>query len=212
MWVWLVTFGVLLLVGVMWAVQIYITIRLLMRRQPLPPWQPPAEIRFDPSITTPTQNLWLLMFTFNPMGGPRCCKKMWYSFRYVNTDGRYGRLGPWTSLPVFAGAKQLPCIPSNRNCSKQCVLAGDTTGPCVSVGNHSCKNNRPVIGTVDELDYTVNTGSWYAVIHRQVDIFDPNSEGQPIGFLIGHQSDQTGGRYSWVDVAFSDDLGYGCIC
>jgi hypothetical protein len=69
-----------------------------------------------------------------------------------------------------------------------------------------------VIGTISELDYTVNTGDWYAVIHRQVNQLDPSAEGQPVGFLIGRQSDQTGGRYSWPDVAFSDDLGHGCIC
>ena len=208
---------ILVTVFILGLVQVYFQIKLLGIKHSKPPWSPPAEVTFDPSIITPKQELFLLMFINNPLGGPRDCKKMWYSIRYVNADGRYGPLGPWTTLPVFAGAKVLPCIPdsdpsSYGQCGKQCVLPGGKTGPCVSVGNASCSNNRPTIGTIEELDYTVNRGEWYAVIHRQLDRFDPSSEGQPIGFLIGHEADQTGGKYSWPDVAFSDDLGYGCIC
>lgn len=209
---------VLLVLGVcvlmiVYAVQFYFTVMVwLNSSSPRPPWSPPAEVTYDPSITVPDQQLYLLQFAFDSMGGPRCCKKMWYSFRYVNSDGRFGGLGPWTSLPVFAGAKQLPCIPSHPKCDVQCVLPGGKTGPCVSVGNYSCNANRPVIGTVAELDYQVNRGDWYAVIHRQLDFLDPNSQGTPIGFLIGPRQDQTGGLYSWVDIAFSDGLDSGCVC
>jgi len=254
MWVIALMLVVVFMLGV---IQIYLEVKILGIKHSRPPWSPPAEIKFDPSITTPVQNLYLLSFIDNPLGGPRCCKKMWYAFRYVNSDGRYGPLGPWTTAPVFAGAKLLPCIPDSHiresvsrdtffrmercdasvtsfpnfepdstlygdieqnttpiygGCGKRCVLPGGKTGPCVSVGNASCSNNRPVIGTIDELDYTVNRGDWYAVIHRQLNQFDPTSEGQPIGFLIGHEADQTGGRYSWADIAFSDNLGRGCIC
>jgi hypothetical protein len=234
MWIIAVLLVMVLILGM---IQAYFEVEILRIKHSRPPWQPPQEVKFDPSIATPQQNLYLLQFINNPMGGPRCCKKMWYAFRYVNADGRYGALGSWTTLPVFAGAKVLPCIPESVSgelevvgteresslcsprvdpayggCGRQCTLPGGKTGPCVSVGNQSCSNNRPTIGITSELDYVVNRGDWYAVLHRQLDRFDPTSEGEPVGFLIGHDADQTGGTYSWPDVAFSDKLGTGCIC
>jgi hypothetical protein len=214
MWADQVVVLALVVIGVCYLVQVYVLVKIVWKKKK-PHWTPPPEIVFDPTITTPSQNLYLLQFTFDPMGGPRCCKKMWYSFRYVNTDGRYGALGTWTTIPVYAGAKTLPCIPPTPpklECGLRCVLPGGRTGPCVPTGNDSCNSNRPVVGVVNELDYQVNKGQWYAVIHRQTDQFDPTSEGTPIGFLLGSQDPQNGGLYSWPDVVFSDNLGSGCVC
>jgi hypothetical protein len=181
-----------------------------------PPWRPPQETSFDPSITTPSQTLYLLSFSYQPLlGNPTCCQKMWYAFRYVNQDGRYGNLGPWTTVPVQAGGKIQPCLPPTPTygpCGKLCRQNDGTSLPCVLTGFDSCYCNLPVIGVPQELDYTVNRGEWSAVIHRQVGEFDGNSQGQPIGMLIGHPNDQRGGLYSWDDVLFSDGLGSGCVC
>lgn len=208
MWIEILTQVLISIIILIYTIQFF----LHKKKSSIPSFLPKETI-YDPTIKTPLQNIYLLMFTFDPFAGETCCRKMWYSFRYVNQDGRFGKMGKWTTLPVYAGAKILPCAPSNNGCKEtRCTLPGGRSGYCVPTGYNSCKCNRPVLGVVDDLDYPVNKGEWYAVLHRQLDTFDPESQGIPVGFLIGNQNPQMGGKYSWPDVAFSNGLENNCTC
>lgn len=167
----------------------------------------PVEKNFDPNIITPSQPIFLTKFSFSPMLGNACCRPMWYAFRYVTTDGNYGKFGPWTNIPVRAGGLNQPCI--NNDCSTKCLINGESQY-CVLTGNPSCECNRPEIGVMKELDYNTKLGHYYAVIHRQLDSFDPDSEGRPIGILIPSPFDPRGIKYFWVDTLYNENDGSGC--
>lgn len=171
----------------------------------------------DSTITDPQQQLYLGAFSYDPnlSGGP-LCQPMWYSFRYVRlSDGGYSSLSPWTPLPIFSGAAVLPCYPSTsyepnnmhtlynkcpdeklRTVSDYCNVDN------IIEGTGSCQFNRPTIVTVDPLDQELITG-YVLNLHRQVGTFDPNSEGQIIGFLIPDTNNQQGWTSHWVDILYN---------
>lgn len=163
-----------------------------------PPFKPPGEVTFDPSIKTPKQKIYLIQFQQLPGLGNPCCRKMWYAFRYVNADGRYGKLGPWSDIPVYSGAKDQPCIPMTPKCSGKCTNQYGNVVECVPLGEESCLMNLPRIGVLEELDYRINDGKHYAVIHRQFDSLDLESEGEAIGILT-KGSPYSGVTYWWDD-------------
>lgn len=139
----------------------------------------------DPSIPTPSNQLYLVSFTYNSADGYPYCKPMWYAIRMVRlSDGKYGDMGPWTSIPVQSGATRQPCLPGG--CSEEVL-----TGPA------SCNANRPVVGTPDELPRTLKEG-YVANVHRQVGTFDQSSEGEIVGMLIPFVG--LGVKYSWTDL------------
>lgn len=156
------------------------------------------EISPDDSLKTPSQVLYLLNFNNTPGGGPSVCLPMWYKFKYVNlVTGGYSKASKWTTLPVQAGAENLPC---NGKCP-------------FPTGSASCKFNQPVIGT-SNLDYIPfqrqPDGSFIGVnVHRYVgrwgDTQPPsdNEEGTIIGILVPSSSE----NFTCTDVLFNPCIG-----
>lgn len=167
-------------------------------------WQRPycvniIETEYDKSIVQPLQPLYLGDFSFDPhlQGGP-ICYPLYYAFRYVRmSDGKYGPLSNWTTIPVQSGANTLPCVPNS-----QC-----------QTGRTTCNNNRPTIVTIDALDYSMADG--YALnLHRQIGSLDPTNEGDIVGMLLAINKDSPDGNgftSHWVDVLFNQNS-QGQIC
>lgn len=169
-------------------------------------WQKPncvnvMEKKMDLSIPKPKQKIYIGQFSYDPnlAGGP-VCFPMYYAFRYVRiSDGSFGPLSDWTTIPVYAGAKTLPCI--------------DTKCSNVPLGKDSCNFNRPVMVTIDPLDLAMVDG-YVLNLHRQSGGFDPSDEGEIVGILLAASRDQPNGSgwtSSWVDVIFNTNQ-RGQIC
>lgn len=163
-------------------------------------WQRPncvniMEEKFDSSIPTPTQKIYLGDFTFDPnlQGGPLCFP-MFYAFRYVRiSDGSFGPLSPWTTEPIYSGAPNFPCV--DEKCGS------------IPTGKQSCKFNRPVIVTVDPLDLSMVDG-YVLNLHRQIGHLDITNEGDIVGMLLAPERDQpdaNGWTSHWVDVMFNEN-------
>jgi hypothetical protein len=156
----------------------------------------------DSSIPTPTPSLYLGSFSQDSspsVGGP-CCTPMWYAFRYVRlSDGGYGPLSEWTTVPVQAGASTLPWA---------------TGAPNQSVGTATCMFNHPVIVTTQPLDLSYTDG-YILNLHRQVGTPPgATSEGQIVGALINSGKTNPGFWYtsSWNDILYpTNTTGSRCI-
>lgn len=206
-WIWYSVLGVLTILFLILAIFIFMMGKPVIDycNRAGPTWVRPYCVYIDEkyadnSIPNPQQQLYLGNFTYDPNlpGGP-LCDPMYYAFRYVRiSDGGYSKLSPWTTTPIYSGAKTLPCYPSGKstdNCAHDNIPTGSST----------CKNNRPVIVTVDPLDLAIIDG-YVLNLHRQVGTFDPNSEGQMIGFLMAgerNNPDGNGWTSNWVDVLFN---------
>lgn len=197
--------GLVIIILILTGITLGLTIKIYVQINPT--WWP-KEKRFDASIKAPTQNMYLVQFNYSPLLGASWCRPTWYAFRYVRQDGSYSKLSPWTTLPVQAGAKVQPCI--NGDCTTLCSSGGTTQIPCVLTGYDSCACNRPEVGVIENLDYDIKLGEYYAVIHRQIDTFDPTSEGQQIGTLLPKPFDTRGITYSFADTLYNENSGSSC--
>jgi hypothetical protein len=168
-------------------------------------WQRPycvniIETELDLSIPKPQQKLYLGDFSYDPnlQGGP-ICSPMYYAFRYVReSDGKYGPLSNWTTVPVQSGATNLPCVSNSVTCQ---------------TGKATCNNNRPVIVTVESLDYAMSDG-YILNLHRQIGTLDTTNEGDIVGMLLAVNKDSPDGNgftSHWVDVMFNPNS-RGQIC
>jgi hypothetical protein len=176
--IWLIVLGILILALIGVGVFVYVS----GKTTSIPPcpqgWDESTGCHYvqenyaDASIATPNTPLYIGDFENNPSDpGPALCEPMWYAIRYVRqSDGGYGPLGAWTTIPVQAGATTLPCPPSG-------------CGTNVAIGPASCNANRAVMGTTSPLQYSIIDGYW-ANVHRQTGTFDSTSEGDIVGVLI----------------------------
>src|SRR5437867_3118684 len=114
--VWAIVLLAFVLVGVggyyLWR---YLQNRPVKCNPPAAGWDPlecnsVLEKSYDPSMPTGPP-VYLSSFTYDSgfnLGRPWCAAS-WYAARYADPKtGKYGPLGPWTSLPVKAGAAALP--------------------------------------------------------------------------------------------------------
>jgi hypothetical protein len=207
-WMQCLVLFLFIVLGVVLGVTLYYE---LQHKQKNIKWWPNENV-FDPNIKRPDFPLYLTQFSYSPLLGNACCRKMWYAFRYVRADGNYGPLSPWTTIPVQAGAKTQPCLngPPPKGCKAQCLNASSGIGPCVLVGPESCHCNRPEIGITQELDYNIRLGEYFAVIHRQMDNFDPSDEGRQIGTLLPYYTNERGITYTFPDILYNENDGSDC--
>ena len=159
----------------------------------------------DSTITTPLQSLFLGSFSYSRGAGPALCQPMLYAFRYVRqSDGGYGPLSPWTTLPIFAGSCNLPCAPK---------VCGTSLVPPAGNSQASITYNSPQVVTVSNLDYPLYQG-YVANIHRYVGTSPPLSgtEGTIIGTLEPIGSNSNGFTSQFNDVLFNPNQGGGTSC
>ncbi|ALX27507.1 hypothetical protein GMAR_ORF133 [Golden Marseillevirus] len=66
----------------------------------IPPWENPdgsfKEVKFDQTIPTPENSPVLAQFGKADNNQPLWCIPTWYAVRYVDQNGNYGKLGPWS--------------------------------------------------------------------------------------------------------------------
>ena len=114
----------------------------------------------QPIHTYPT----LLAFSMASGAGKPIHKRMWYRIRLIDPKtGAYSNYGPWSLLPVYAGACNLPC-PS-----------GSCSSAEVPTGKQTCLFNNPTIGI---LASHIPTG-YVANLHRYVDNSTNDDTTQP---------------------------------
>nr|QBK86951.1 MAG: membrane protein [Marseillevirus LCMAC103] len=129
----------------------------------------------DPTLPAPTVKIFLGNFSRSeglPNPNP-WCTPTWYAIRYVRqADGGYSELGPWSELPVQAGAEagDLPC----------------PNGICGFDTDDTCLYNSPVIGNVDPLafDITAPDPVWANIHRRTTPPADDGFEGTVVGVLL----------------------------
>nr|WQM87141.1 hypothetical protein [Marseillevirus cajuinensis]WRK65113.1 transmembrane domain containing protein [Marseillevirus futianmevirus] len=97
-WYGLVAVVVLLIVGV---IALFGILRFEKDWTPkIPPWENKdgsfKEVKFDSSVPTPTEKPSLLQFGKADQNQPLWCIPTWYSVRYVDQNGNYGKIGPWS--------------------------------------------------------------------------------------------------------------------
>jgi len=155
---------------------------------------------YDSSLADPSDlQLYLVKFSRVSGAGSPVCLPMWYRFRYVNVKtGGYSKFSKWTSSPVRAGGKDLPCL-------------GKCNPNLVPEGGKTCYFNQPAIGLpnlqYDPLDRQPGNTFIYATIHRYVgkpgETKPPESpEDEIIGFLMPTKT-LPGIKYAWNDVVFN---------
>lgn len=119
----------------------------------LKPWENPngsyKEKKMDESIPTPTETPTLIQF--GQGNGPLWCIPTWYSVRYVDQNGNYGKMGPWSTKPVMSSCKD-----SYLGCS-------------------SCGSTLPMISIPSA------NSKFSANVHRQSSVFHPSLEGEIVG-------------------------------
>lgn len=158
------------------------------------------ETIYDPSLPEPTQEPLLSDFYLAQGSGPPFCSPTWYSYRYVrNSDGKYGKLSPWSGtsksknkipMPIFSGAAILPCFPKSE---------------CEQLGNTNTFNVPILALDPKEIDISdFNKPDGYTLnIHRQVG--DGFKDGNPTGFDPTLEGDIVGSFDISVDsISFSD--------
>ena len=195
-WLWIV-------LGIIIVIAIIITIILVVHHfePPHKPFSPPPEKYLDTSISTPTQQLYLSNFQYNPnLNTYPWCVPTWYAIRYVRvSDGGYSQLGPWTptTSPVQSGNTSLPCYDTtNDGYTNNCTFT--TINNSILVNPDTCNFNQVTIGTPSPLTYSIEQG-YYANIHRQSGTFNPDSQGMIIGILTPDTGTFVG---SWEDVLY----------
>jgi hypothetical protein len=183
-------------------ISIIVFIVIKMNKNTLPAFQPATESYLDPTISAPTQNLFLSNFENNTsLNLLPWCTPSWYGLRYVRkSDGGYG---PITWMPsqyqVQSGSSSLPCLnTSNNSYTNQCSFTQN--GKIVTINNASstCNYNVVSIGTPSELTYSIEDG-YYANIHRQDGTFSTSSNGKIIGILVPSDG---AFKYYWEDVLY----------
>lgn len=167
-----------------------------------------AESYYDPTISTPTQQLYLGKFDYNSDSTfPPRCLSTYYAIRYVRpSDGGYSTMGPWMEYPVIAGATTLPCPPNG--CSSS-----------VWTGCNGKQNNNVYVGTPDSLTYdpfsvSGSSDPIYANIHRYSGATRPADGTDPGSQIIGvlFPSTISGFQWGWQDTVITDDTGSVCPC
>lgn len=153
----------------------------------------------DSTLPTPTQSIYLQSFTYDPnLSGGAICEPQWYAFRYVRiSDGGYSALSNWTTIPVQSGTTNLPCYGSCQNIG-------------ISPTTNTCTFNRPTLATVAPLDLSFAQG-YVLNLHRQSGTFDPNEDGDLVGFLIETNSPNQIFTSQWTDILFTTNPN-GQIC
>lgn len=181
--------------------------------QPFPPdWSRPDCLYLnmgyaDPSIPTPTPALYLGDFAYSQGAGPALLYPMWYAFRYIReSDGGYGPLSEWTTLPIYAGAETLPCYPPVGGSSSKGSSSDDCSSDGIPTGYATVTFNEPVLVTTVPLDLTIADG-YYAIVYRYIgnDSPAPNPSilGTPVGYLIPIESNTHGWTSYFLDVAYN---------
>lgn len=129
-------------------------------------------------------------------------KPVWYRYRFVTSDGRYGGLSPWSEA-VYAGMTLPGTPPILRKGG-----VGGTTVPPTREGNvggvvtpPTCNSNEPYIGIpASQVPYSASD-EVYINIHRIVGT-SPSSPpldstvGDIVGIAVGPSSS---GYYTFVD-------------
>lgn len=220
-WIWVAIVFLILLIGISIGVYVYYKMKAAGSNKPNCDTSKQdneclyyLEKYSDPSITTPDQTLYLGSFSYSQGAGPALCQPMWYAFRYVRqSDGGYGQLSHWTTLPIFAGSCNLPCAPSSTSGSGSC---GTALVPPPNNSQASITYNAPQVVTVSALDYPLYQG-YVANVHRYVGT-DPNTPppegtvGTIVGTLQPVSFNSNGFTGQLIDVVFNPNQGGGASC
>ncbi|AHA46095.1 hypothetical protein ISTM_197 [Insectomime virus] len=128
----------------------------------IPPWENPdgsfKEVKFDSTIPTPEEKPALAQFGKAESDQPLWCIPTWYSVRYVDQNGNYGKLGPWSEEIVSS-----------------CSVPG--------LGCNSCNSFLPIISIKTSLSkYSANVHRQTKVFHPDIEgdvvgAFSPASNG-----------------------------------
>ena len=161
--------------------------------QPFPPnWSRPdcvylSELNADSTIA-PGPQVFMGDFSFSQGAGEPFCINTWYASRWVRqSDGAYGPLSPWTTIPIASGNNVFPCAPNG--CS---TINKDTD---------TSNFNAPTLVTLSTLPYSIEDG-YYLNLHRHVSNDQPSN--RTIGKIVGVLYPDFGNFTSrWTDVVYN---------
>lgn len=111
------------------------------------------EDKLSKKVETPSQTL--IISKFGAAGGAPWCIPTWYALRYIDGDGNYGDLGPWSSE----------------------VVAGK------HVSGGGCSANLPQLEPENIITFASQSSGYNTNIHRQYQKLDTSSEGEIVGML-----------------------------